>query len=145
MSSFNSVCRPLKSTAMRMVQNALRKEVNRLNEENEKLANEVNQLEKQVQRITEKEEELEQITQQQNVNSNTFIQLIQSNRTTLDELQVRHTLYFTVYRNALKQDQWDSYRSNAFLYLSHHSHIGDFLLQYIFGQTYTKRVPRKMI
>ena len=71
-----------------MVQNALRKEVNRLNEENDKLAKEVTMLEVQVQRIHEKETELEQITQQQNINSNTFIQLCNTNRITLDELKV---------------------------------------------------------
>jgi cell division protein FtsB len=46
-----------------MVQNALRKEVNRLNEENDKLSKEVTVLEQEVQRINEKETELEQITQ----------------------------------------------------------------------------------
>ena len=71
-----------------MVQNALRKEVNRLNEENDKLAKEVTMLEEQVQRIHEKETELEQITQQQNINSNTFMQLCNTNRITLDELKV---------------------------------------------------------
>lgn len=71
-----------------MVQNALRKEVNRLNEENDKLAKEVTMLGEQVQRIHEKETELEQITQQQNINSNTFIQLCNTNRITLDELKV---------------------------------------------------------
>ena len=71
-----------------MVQNALRKEVNRLNEENDKLAKEVTVLEQQVLRVNEKEAELEQITQQQNINSNTFMQLCNTNRNTLDELKV---------------------------------------------------------
>jgi hypothetical protein len=71
-----------------MVQNALRKEVNRLNEENDKLAKEVTLLEQQVLRINEKESELEQITQQQNINCNEFMQLCTTNRTTLDELKV---------------------------------------------------------
>jgi cell division protein FtsB len=74
--------------ALRMVQNALRKEVNRLNEENDKLSKEVTVLEQEVQRINEKETELEQITQKQNINSNTFIQLCNTNRVTLDELKV---------------------------------------------------------
>ena len=74
--------------ALRMVQNALRKEVNRLNEENNKLAKEVTLLEQQVQRINEKETELEAITQQQNINSDSFIQLCNTNRITLDELKV---------------------------------------------------------
>lgn len=72
-----------------MVQNALRKEVNRLNEENDKLATEVTNLEQQVQRIHEKETELEQIAQQQNINSTTFVQLCKTNRIILDELKVR--------------------------------------------------------
>ena len=72
-----------------MVQNALRKEVNRLNEENDKLAKEVTMLDDQVQRIHEKEMELEQITQQQNINSSTFIELCKANRITLDELKVK--------------------------------------------------------
>jgi SMC interacting uncharacterized protein involved in chromosome segregation len=71
-----------------MVQNALRKEVNRLNEENDKLAKEITVLEQQVQRISEKETELENITQQQNINSNAFVQLCNTNRVTLDELKV---------------------------------------------------------
>lgn len=76
-----------------MVQNALRQEVNRLNEENDRLAKEVTMLEVQVQRIQEKEMELEQITQQQNINSTTFIELCNTNRITLDELKV-HILGF---------------------------------------------------
>ena len=88
-----------------MVQNALRKEVNRLNEENDKLANEVTVLEQQVQRIHEKETELEQITQKQNINSNTFIKLCDTNRTTLDELKVNLTVQFVfdicVYKNVM--------------------------------------------
>ena len=88
-----------------MVQNALRKEVNRLNEENDKLTNEVTVLEQQVQRIHEKETELEQITQKQSINSNTFIKLCDTNRTTLDELKVNLTVQFVfdicVYKNVM--------------------------------------------
>jgi Skp family chaperone for outer membrane proteins len=78
---------------LRMVQNALRKEVNRLNEENKKLATEVKELDVQVQRVQEEESKLETITKQQGINSETFLQLISENRSTLVELKVsmQHT------------------------------------------------------
>jgi Skp family chaperone for outer membrane proteins len=65
-----------KKIALRMVQNALRNEVNRLNEENDKLAQEIDDLEVQVQRVKEKEMQLENITKQQGINSQTFLELV---------------------------------------------------------------------
>jgi FtsZ-binding cell division protein ZapB len=81
--------------ALRTVQNALRMEVNRLNEENDKLAHEVKDLEVQVGRVQEEETKLETITKQQGTNSQAFLQLIVENRTTIDELKVTIILVLT--------------------------------------------------
>jgi hypothetical protein len=89
--------------ALRMVQNALRKEVNRLNEENDKLGKEILDLEVQVQRIQTKEQEFDTITKQQGINSQTFLDLVNTNRTTLDELKVlfgvAHFILFFFHRS----------------------------------------------
>lgn len=73
-----------------MVQNALRKEVNRLNIENDKLAEEVKLLEGQVGRLNEEESKLESLTKQQGIDSQTLMHLIAENGTTIDELKVRN-------------------------------------------------------
>jgi hypothetical protein len=80
-----------------MVQNALRNEVNRLNEENDKLAQEIDDLEVQVQRVKEKEMQLENITKQQGINSQTFLELVNTNRKTVDELKVYVTQFLILY------------------------------------------------
>jgi hypothetical protein len=82
-----------------MVQNALRKEVNRLNEENDKLAEEVKVLEGQVGRLQQEESKLESLTKQQGIDSQTFMHLIEENSTVIDELKVLKVLN-DVARNA---------------------------------------------
>jgi cell division protein FtsB len=85
-----------------MVQNALRKEVNRLNEENDKLAEEVKALEGQVGRLHEEESKLDSITKQQGIDSQTFMHLIEENSTTIDELKVLNILYVAVLELSLR-------------------------------------------